>query len=313
MVRNPISNPGLGAIVALVLLLFSAGARAECSVSSSTQDIGAIPSDQLQNTQVDFTLSTGFSCNVLASVGSEDRIEATLLGSTNNLALNNGSGGSLPFALFLDSARSQPFNVNDTVAFGGSELLSLFSAAGGAIPIYLTTALGNVPAGSYSDSLSLRWVWDVCDLGGAGDTCVTRSSGDQVVSLTITLVVSPVCGITAAELYDFGTATLMSAVDPLNVPISIDCTLQQSYKLYLDGGDNQSGGRRRMVGAGGSVKYNIFAQDGVTPVGPKAKDSLSGLGSGFVQSFNLLAKVDASQGSLAAGLYEDRVRIVVEY
>ena len=296
--------------------LWSGAAQAQCSASGTTAVMTPTTTEEIQAMPQDYTLGTEFTCSGPdISLLSGDFIIATFMTSANNGSLVDAiSGGSIGYSLYADSGYTMPITPNQQFDFSSFTLISLFSGPSGDIPVYLRTATPNVPAGTYTDTIPVRWQWQVCIGIEAAGICVgSLSTGDEVVNLSVTLTVDAVCSIAAQSVYDFGQASFIEDIGAIPVPFQVSCSRDLSFDYYFDGGSNYTGGWRRMMNGAEAIQYGIYLADGVTPVGPTLANAVAATGTGMFENYNLSASVNPSQGPVPPGVYQDQVLIVVEF
>lgn len=287
---------------------------ADCYASaSSIQDLGAFSSITINSQPIDFTFSSNFTCEGFVNLIDYSQIDATLM--STNYEFSNGLGDAIPYTLYTDAARMDPFLIGETVEFGGFnllDLLGLFSNTDGSLPLYLTTTPANVPAGIYSDTIAVLWQWDYCSGIGVSGLCIGRDSGSEVISVTLNLTVQNACQLTSQDA-SFGAVISLNLVHSTLLPANVNCTKNLSYNIYIDGGDNFISGARQMSNGIQTIAYELFAPDGTTPVGPTAIASLTATGSGLNEALIFIARTTTSNSLPPVGLYSDNVRLILNY
>lgn len=289
-------------------------AYADCTTSGSNfQNLGAFPSTDIASQSLDFTFSSNFACDGFVNLLDFSRIDATLVAANFQLSANNGD--AIPYVLFTDAAFSDPFLVGETVEFGSFnllDLLGLFSNVDGSLPLYLQTLPANVAAGSYQDTIAIRWDWDYCSGVSVLFICLGRDSGSEVITLTLELTVENTCQLTSQDTA-FGSVSDLSLARQAPLPVETLCTKSLSFNIYIDGGNNFSSGVRNMVNANAMIPYLIYAPDGVTSVGPTAVNSVNFMGSGNFEVLSFIAKTQATTVLPSPGVYTDTVRVILNY
>ena len=292
------------AVFAVLLLgsLIHAG-RAEagistCSVSSS--GIVFSPYDTQTKAAVDGTGTISVTCSGTSTSNNLSlNITGGYAGSCTSRQMRNG-GSSLVYNIYHESARV-------TNWCDGSQRYEIaFDFASGSPQTKTYTMYGRVssaqtpPWGSYSDTL----------------TITLKQGGGNIASTTapISGSVSPTCSASAGTL-GFGTYAPASA-SVSTAAVSVNCSNGASYQVSLGGGNNASGGTRRMVGPSSSyLSYQLFS-DALRTVawgdGSALGAKVSRTGTGSAQSLTVYGRIPAAQ-SPRAGSYSDTVVVTVEY
>jgi len=208
-----------------------------------------------------------------------------------------------------------PFLLGETMEYGSFspvDLLGLFSSPDGSLALYVTTGLANVPAGSYTGTITIFWDWDYCTSVSVTSACLERDTGSGSTNITLKLDVSSSCDVTSHDVLLGSTFTLGAAISaPL--PIDLSCTKEHTYHLYVDGGDNYDGVFRNMVRDTVPISYRILTEDSVTPIGPSVANSQSDVGTGATQALQFIVETTPTDSYPPAGIYSDTVRVIVEY
>jgi spore coat protein U-like protein len=164
-------------VIALLLLLCGAcsGAlqAAECSSTTGAADFGTSDSYTVYTTSLTTTASAGFSCDASSlSFITTNYIQLTLSSSANGSGTQPqmyGEGYYIPYNVYVDSEYSEEVAVGDSYVWSITSLLGLaglFNSSDDTLPLYLATSTGsNVPAGTYTDTLTLTWYYYLCDVG----------------------------------------------------------------------------------------------------------------------------------------------------
>lgn len=313
--------------------LWSGSIWADCATSNTSGSLGSVPSTQ--TSQVYQTrVAGGLRCTgaVLQLLGS-DTVTATLTGTSNNFALVNAAGDRLPYQVYGDAGFSEELSANTQYNFVDFYVLNLAGLFGGPnnnVPLFIRTRpTRQLSAGTYRDTLSLRWNYSVCTGLGALGLCVGRSRGNDIIALELTMTVTPDCLINAPDI-NFGSAPLVSGFSEVNQSLSLFCTKGSTFQVGLSAGSNARSGERHMAGGSGELlRYRILKPDG-TPwrdIGSgQARSHLDadlnpgpGLGGGpgvsgsQAQGFNYRAVIDPDQVTPSPGTYTDQVVITVAF
>jgi spore coat protein U-like protein len=125
------------------------------------------------------------------------------------------------------------------------------------------------------------------------------------------------CTLTINDGINFGNYDITSA-DPVisQTTISMICTNETNYIIALDLGINSiSSDQRRMKNNNGNyyLEYDIYKDAQMNNIWTSNQNTLTGTGTGTVQTINLYAKIRARQTSIAVGTYTDIVNLTVIY
>lgn len=308
--------------LALVLVLgLGSAASAACTASSQSLTFAQSSSYSVQSGSI-ATVSgaAGLSCTgSLLSVLGSGYARATVT-STNGFKLTKGSD-QIAYRVSADANGTYTFTQGGTIDYMNSSLVSLlglFSNNSFNAPLYAAlTASPNIPAGTYTDTLTVQWNYYICNGVQIGAVCVFYETGSPSITVTVTLVVSPDCRISAPNL-SFGSAALASQFQPVSQAVLVDCTKNSSYNVaFTNGGASSARPWRRMTdGSGNSLQYNIYRTDGTTIWDETNPQASSTVGTGSttpsqVQSY--VAKVNTAQTTPPAGSYTDTVSVVITF
>lgn len=318
---------GLG----LGLLLCTSTAHALCSVTAPVSPTFGQVSSVLVRTTVQATSTTSgaLTCtgSLLTLLGANDHFYLTVTSSKTGLQVGS-SGAVIGYTLYANNSTSYPITRGTTFDFARNSLIDVLGLLGSStpksVPLYLRTTVGStVPAGLYTEDLTLAWSWNYCSGIGVGAICLGRDIGSGSATLTVSLQVTNDCQITAPDLA-FGSAPLVIGFATVNSSVSISCTLGSAYTVGLsDGGHPVSaGGRRRMVSGSNYLAYDLFKGAGAvrwgsTGAGRRNSSDAevnpgNGTGTGS-QVFNYNAKVYTDQATPPAGTYVDSVIVDVAF
>lgn len=308
--------------VLLLLCSWSSSVLADCTASSSSTSFGSISSFSVASTSQVVTSGTGFSCSgSLLSLLSTNTVTATVTSSANASGTtprmyNSTSGSYVPYTICGDSACSTTYSVGGSKTWSSTTLLGLlglFNASDGSLPLYMKTTSGvNVPAGTYTDTLTLNWNYSICFVGLLGLCVYTTGTGTSTI--TLTLIVTNDCAIDSAPDVAFGSAALPSSFSSVSSLLGIRCTLNAAYSVNLTSSNATSGDWRQMSATTTSgtslLQYQLYQSDGTAWT---ASQNLSKTGSGATQSINYTAKINPDQTNQPAGSYSDTVTVTISY
>lgn len=307
-------------LLALIVIIsgWSGSLWAACTASSSSTDFGSVSSFTLASTAQVVETGTGFTCSGSAlSLLSTNTVTGTISSSshasgTSPQAYNSSTGSSIPYTICGDSACSTTYSIGSSKTWSSTSLLGLlglFNASDGSLPLYLKSTAGvNVPAGTYTDTLTLNWSYSICFVGVLGICAYT--TGTATSTIQIQFEVTNDCAIDSAPDLDFGSASLSASFSSVSSALAIRCTLNAAYSVNLASSNATSGDWRQMSNGSSLLQYQLYQSDGTawTP-----SNDLSETGTGIAQSINYSAKVNPDQTNQPAGSYSDTVTVTVTY
>ena len=316
-------------LLGLLLSLLPVFASADCSAPGSTVPLGTTNSLSLINTTAQAAGSGGIQCTGSLTLLANNFMRVTL----NSTPLLSRDGQQIPLQVFTNAGYTNALQPGQPVTLNGATLLSL-GGSGATVPLYFRTATGaNVPAGTYTATLSLTWQYAVCTGLSALGICTTwsRSPGVPVpvclvvvcnpptswgtgstVTVTVNLIVSKACVINNSELVmDFGTQALVSQFAPVTRNIGVTCTSTEGYTVGFDNGQNFQAPWRRMAGGSNRLNYNLYFP-GTSTVWTTSQTQPM-IGTGLQQSVPFLGIIDPTQANVPAGTYTDNVTVIIMY
>ena len=317
----------------MLLGLLQAGpAIAACSVvTTAPASFGSISSMTVRTAaQTSSTANAGLSCTsaLISLLVSSDHFYATVTSAQSGMV--GPTGDVIGYTLYGNNSSSYPITRGTQFDFGGTggiaQALGLIAGPGTkTVPLYLSSITGsNVAAGLYTETLNIAWNWNYCSGIGIGSVCLGRDIGNAVATLTVSMIVTNDCQITAPNI-SFGSAPVISGFTAVTgQTINIACTKGSAYTVGLSDGQNplSAGGRRRMISGSNYLAYDIFKSAGTTrwgSVGAARRASSTaevnpgnGLGTGS-QVFNYNAKIYSDQTTPPAGTYLDNVVLDVGF
>lgn len=305
--------------------------QAACTLVPATPaTFGAVSSILVNTTvQATSTVNGGLRCSgsLLSLLSSTDHFYLRVTSAQTGLQATAG-GEVIRYTLYGDNTTGYPLTRGVEFDFARTNILDLLGLLGSsqpkAIPLYLRTLPGsNVPAGIYTETLTVNWRWDYCTGIGLLGICLGRNSGNESTSMTVTLTVTNDCQITAPNL-SFGSAPLVLGFPTVSQTLSLACTKGSSYTVGLSDGAQPvgSGGRRRMLGNGQYLAYDIFKGSSGERWGSTGSARRSstdaevnpGAGTGIgSQVFNYNARIYTDQPTPGVGAYVDNVILDVAF
>ncbi|WP_241608553.1 Csu type fimbrial protein [Rosenbergiella epipactidis] len=309
-------------IILLFGLFFCSSSFASCSASSSSTSFGSLSSFTLASSAQLVESGTGFTCTgSLLSVLSTNTVTATFASSTHTSGttprLYSSSAGSyIPYTLCGGSACSTTYSIGGSKTWSSTSLiglLGLFNSSDGTLPLYLKTGSGvNVPAGTYTDTLTLSWSYKICFVGVLGICRYT--SGTATSTIAVTLIVTNDCAIDTAPDVNFGSAALPVDFGKVSAALGVRCTSNASYKVNLASSNATSGNWRQMSAMTSSgtsyLQYQLQQSDGSVWTDT---NTLSKVGTGSTQTLSYTAIVNPNQSNQPAGSYSDTITVTVSY
>lgn len=306
-------------------------AQAACSAVAGAVNLGSVTSFAVASTAQGASGSTGFSCTgsgVLTLI-TTNMVTATISSASNSLGtqprLHDATTGDyIPYVICKDSACGTTYAVGSQINWSATTLLGLlglFNSTGGTLPIYIRTAPGTqVAAGTYTSMIGVAWAWSICDLG-AVNLCLFRSTGNTTSTITVTMIVTRDCAITAPPL-DFGSAAFVGSFDPVTQSITIRCSKGAAYTVGIDNGQHFST-NRRMINGANAIAYEIYyPSSSLTRWGNGAGQRVSssaattngGTYTGTTdQTYQYKAQILSGQSTPPAGTYLDTLIVDIQF
>lgn len=313
-------------ILATVLLLSIKPLYAACTFTAPAgSDFGSPTSFAVAEWNApSITYQTGFSCTggLLAVLGNNSvtasfALSANQLDTSRPRMSNNAPNNTryIPYILCMESGCTTPYTNDTPFRWSGSVLLGLLGIIGvdGSIPFYLRMqAASNLPAGLYTDTITINWTYSICQIG-IGPICIS-SSGSGVTTLNVRVNVQNDCLIKDAPNISFGTMALPAQFQTVSSTINLSCTNAVPYSVTMISTNPVIGNWRQMSalvnGATHNMQYQLIKPNEV-PWNPQ--DTYQNIGTGGAQIINYKARVNPDQPNLPAGSYKDTVTVTVTY
>lgn len=189
------SSSWLLALVALFVAAPASAASACTATASLASDLGSFSPAAVKAGAVPTLRSrAGLSCTSgIIKLLSGNYLKATFQ-SRNALKLLPASGAALPYVLSADQNGAVTIAQNGTVDYMQNDLVNVLGLLGGTaadLPFFVRPASGTAPAeGTYTDRLTIKWDWLICQGIGALGACVLGAdtgTATTVVDVTLTV------------------------------------------------------------------------------------------------------------------------------
>ncbi|WP_409158991.1 spore coat U domain-containing protein [Pectobacterium sp. B2J-2] len=319
---NRRSDRWLRLVFLLMALYYAPLSYAACTTPPSNTTLGPYGSSVVgvNGTPQIVASGSGFRCTgSILSLASTNTIIATIQSDSNpsgtTMRMRRGTSSDyVPYSLCMDSGCGTLYNINSTYTWSRTtflDILGLFNSTDGTMPIYIRTTTGNnVAAGTYTDTVTIKWDYRLCSLGVLG-LCIYEE-GSTTSTLNITMNITNDCQITSAPNVSFGTAAFPADFAPVNNSLGVRCTLQGAYTVKLISTHPDDANWRRMTATVGGTPYYLQYQLYRTGnIAWTETNDYSGTGTGITQSIPYTARINASQTSKPEGAYKDTVTINV--
>jgi len=310
-------------LLLIAALLLSAPAQATCSLASSstTSFTSGSSYDVRAGTIAAVAAPPSLSCSgsVIALLSSNSATATA--NSSNGFKLKNAAGDAIAYRLSADTAGTYSFSQGSTINYFDPSLLSLLGILNGNnfVPTMFAalTDTPNIPAGTYTDTVQVAWTWHICNLVSIFNVCLLQDNGSGTTVMTITLVVSKDCRISAPAL-SFGSAPLASQFAGVTQAVAVDCTKDASYTVAFTSGISGASRPWRAMsdGAGHMLQYNLYRTDGTTIWDLTNPMTSAIAGSGSItpsQMQSYVARINPDQATPPAGHYTDTVSVVIAF
>ena len=312
----------------MLCCIFASEVEASCTAAAAATPagFGTVSSSQVYSAaQSTSTPNAGLTCTPagIEQFGSA-YFKAIITSAQSGMV--GPAGNVIAYTIYANNGNGHPITRGTAFDFTSFGLVG--HNAPSAIPLYFTTAVNNVAAGIYTETLTVQWDWYYCTATGAGNQCTSSDSGvGKISTLTVSMTVANDCTITAANI-SLGSAPVVSAFTPVSQTVSVACTKGSAYTVgFSDGLHPVSiGGRRQMISGSNYLAYDIFKSAGTTrwgSVGAARRASSTaevnpGNGLGHIPSsgsqiFNYNAIIYADQTTPPAGAYTDSVVLDVGF
>lgn len=295
-------------------------AAAVCTPTETSGVLGSHPSQRVRTgSPITTTAEFRFGCGtVVLAVLSTPTLKAKITTPTTGLTLKNATDTTVAVPYEITPVGGGSFTQGLLIVdLSGANVVSLLSNNQSVIGIKVSTLTGaNVPAGTYTDNITVNWTYaNICEGIAVANACVGNlRTGSVDRTVTVTLVVTNDCTITAPNV-QFGSAPLPSAFGTVAQSITLLCTKGMAYTVGLDPGLYASGTRRQMASGVNRLQYNLFKGDqSVWGHLGAARAASGGTADGFTpQVIPYTATIYADQPAVPQGSYSDSVKVDVQF
>lgn len=275
---------------------------------------------EIQTSQDMVSTTMGIRCSNIQLLGilSNDKVTATIINSSG-FHLSNNDGNSIPYKLCKDSSCDNTYQNGSLITWSSTELINLLSLGAFTLnlPLYLEILPSSNPdlvAGTYQDTINIKWDWSLCTLLGLGDICLIRDSSSSIATINVSLDVSNICAIESPPNVNFGSAALPSSFNAINSNVlQTRCTKNANYSIKLTSIQSEIDGMRQMLATVNGSNYYLQYQLYRSGVAWTSTNDLSMTGLGTIQDIPYQAKINADQQNIPAGSYSDTVTVAITY
>lgn len=313
-----------------LLLLFSGGSGAACTVSTVNASFGSVTSFALSGTgEVQTTGTLVVACDAVLNLLTNDSVTlnyttASVSGSsratmkrTDNATITD----VIPTRLcgLSGCATSSEVQIGKAYTWSGNSLLSLLGAKQYNIPLYFRTVPGqNVSAGPYQVLLTFSINYNVCSVGAVG-LCLTPQTGTATTSILLNMNVTNDCSTMSTPDVSFNSAPLVQNFPTVSQAIAVTCTKGSTYTIGINNGANALNNVRRMVSGSNYMSYDIYKEATTNRWGGSGTERWASAASsqvssdGLLRTYNYTAKVLTNQATPPAGTYSDTLIVDVAF
>ncbi|WP_375382501.1 spore coat protein U domain-containing protein [uncultured Sphingomonas sp.] len=210
--------PGWPTVVAALLLMLASAspAMAACTVSQTvTTNVGPYSPAAAKAGAVPALQSRGgLTCPSAAVTPlAGNYMRATLQSDNKFKLIQKGGTNGIAYVASADAAGTYPFTQGSTIDYMQNNLPGTLGLLGGSsadLPFFVKPTGGaSIPAGSYTDRITINWSWYLCPGIGALGACIgTPDSGSGTSVITVTLLIAPQAVVM--------TISSVSTWDPVN-------------------------------------------------------------------------------------------------
>lgn len=243
------------ALICALGLLLSGAVNAACSVATQQLSIslGTASAFNINSTALASSGAGGMSCTGISIALLADNSLSGIISSTTgqmNLVNEQDTRYKIPYGVYADSGYKNAFNTATALEYGksGLDLLGLAVISGGLnVTLYVRTTTGAttpVPAGTYSDTITIFWKYHLCSALLCIGNSVEDSSGTSKIKISV--VVTKDCKIDSTQSITFAPSALVESFATVTPTVQLTCSLNTPYTAYINNGLNYSAPWRRM-------------------------------------------------------------------
>lgn len=317
-------------LLLLMLLLFSSGGWAACTVSTVNASFGSVTSFALSGTgEVETTGRLIVACDAVLNLLTNDSVTlnytaASVSGNsratmkrTDNAAITD----VIPTRLcgLTGCSGNSEVQISKAYTWSGNTLLGLLGSKQYSIPLYFRTVAGqNVTAGPYQVLLTFSINYSVCSVGVLG-LCTVPQTGTATTSILLNMTVTNDCSAMTTPDVNFNSAPLVQSFPTVSQAIAVTCTKGSAYTIGINNGANALNNVRRMVSGSNYMSYDIYKEATTNRWGGSGTERWTSATSsqvstdGLLRTYNYTAKVLTSQSTPPAGIYTDTLIVDVAF
>ncbi|NYT44994.1 spore coat U domain-containing protein [Alcaligenaceae bacterium] len=237
--------------------------------------------------------------------------------------LTNPPSAYMKFNLYTDAGRSIVWGSTGSSSGNPPVAIEMIFGANqyyqtGTTPLYgriNSAGQSGLPAGHYASQWPMSISFKALS-GGEPIDCSSGSMTKQSSQFYIQAVVQPQCRIDSVVGMDFGTVfmELNQNVDSVaTITVTCNGAWGNGYTVMLANGLYPSGSQRRMRGAPGFIRYELYRDPQRTDRwGNEKHYGVSGMGNGLPQSLTVYGRVPP-QSPPGAARYSDTIVITLSY
>lgn len=302
---------GLSALLAAGALAAGGGSAYAACLTASVASVAFGTLNLIAGAAIDTTATVTYS--LCGSNGTVKR-NCTSLGAGNNADTTSrrmaASANRLRYELYSDAGRTILWGSEVDGYGGGVAATHDFTATSGSRLVYarILANQGNVPPGSYSDSLSMRNVSVNAPPTGCPVASGTTSNGTPGVSVTV----SAACQVSATTM-SFTQKVVLTKVTDASSTITLRCSGTTPWRVNLNGGLEANTAARKMRSGANRIAYGLYRDSNYTlNWGSTTTDGMTGTGTGVDQTLTIYGRVPI-QAAPMAGLYADTITVTLTY
>lgn len=313
--------------ILLIIITGSPQSQAACSLSMTTTPapltLGTHSSKTVFQGNITSSQSTfTINCGIVLSL--------TLLGTGSSLGYmaNNplvlmhtlpSSQDQIPYQIASNTLFSPAISTQGASLGGGGDFsllsLALLSQQNMSIPVFIRTLPTTLwpRSGQYIGTQALIVTGTICTVNLLG-ACLGFETVSGSVSMDMQLQVNKSCEFQAVTTdVSFGEHAFLNNIPDQVLTVRLQCTHQDSYKIYATQGLHFDGTHRHMDRAGQQkIAYEIYQPASTTSV-LSSGNPVTRSGTGMVEEIAFPVRILSNQPTPAIGEYRDQLQVVIEY